>query len=148
MDCCDDRSACRRSTALFLLFVVISLLASSPLGRSRQTITTVAPICASASAVAFPIPELAPVTMQIFPCILLFTVGMMRSFHRSLSSARSANALASLRAQPKWRVLVGDQDDRVGDNPVVPADDALHEIKQASGVVPGEQDGEPGEDHH
>src|SRR6266849_5910647 len=80
MDCCDDRSACRRSTALFLLFVVISLLASSPLSRSRQTITTVAPICASASAVAFPIPELAPVTMQIFPCILLFTVGMIRSF--------------------------------------------------------------------
>src|SRR5258708_20387514 len=80
MDCCDDRSACRRSTALFRLVVVISLLASSPLARSRQTITMVAPICASASAVAFPIPELAPVTMQIFPCILLFTVGMMRSF--------------------------------------------------------------------
>src|SRR6266480_3290228 len=80
MDCCDDRSACRRSTAVFLLFVVISLLACSPLARSRQTITTVAPICASASAVAFPIPELAPVTMQIFPCILLFTVGIMRSF--------------------------------------------------------------------
>src|SRR5690349_10251636 len=69
MDCCDDRSASRRSTALFLLFVVISLLACSPLARSRQTITTVAPICASASAVAFPIPALAPVTMQIFPCI-------------------------------------------------------------------------------
>src|SRR6266550_4986713 len=82
MDCCDDRSACRRSTAVFLLFVVISLLASSPLARSRQTITTVAPICASASAVAFPIPELAPVTMQIFPCILLFTVGMIRSFFK------------------------------------------------------------------
>src|SRR6266852_4861521 len=80
MDCCDDRSASRRSTALFLLFVVISLLASSPLARSRQTSTTVAPIWASASAVAFPIPELAPVTMQIFPCILLFTVGMIRSF--------------------------------------------------------------------
>src|SRR5258708_16175272 len=80
MDCCDDRSACRRSTALFRLVVVISLLASSPLARSRQTITMVAPICASASAVAFPIPELAPVTMQIFPCILLVTVGMMRSF--------------------------------------------------------------------
>src|SRR5213078_3635055 len=85
MDCCDDRSACRRSTALFLLFVVISLLASSPLARSRQTITTVAPICARASAVAFPIPELAPVTMQIFPCILLFTIGMLRSFHVFLS---------------------------------------------------------------
>src|SRR5947209_1907270 len=81
MDCCDDRSASRRSTAFFLLFVVISLLASSPLARSRQTMTTVAPICASASAVAFPMPELAPVTMQIFPCILLFTVGMIRSFH-------------------------------------------------------------------
>src|SRR5713101_7850196 len=87
MDCCDDRSANRRSTALFLLFVVISLLASSPLARSRQTMTTVAPICASSSAVAFPIPELAPVTMQIFPCILLFTIGMMRSFHAFLSSS-------------------------------------------------------------
>src|SRR5947209_4540849 len=81
MDRCDDRSASRRSTALFLLFVVISLLASSPLARSRQTITTVAPFSASASAVAFPIPELAPVTMQIFPCILLLTIGMIRSFH-------------------------------------------------------------------
>src|SRR5881227_2799035 len=66
MDCCDDRSACRRSTALFPLVVVISLRACSPLARSRQTITTVAPLCASASAVAFPIPELAPVTMQIY----------------------------------------------------------------------------------
>src|SRR5439155_22615116 len=81
MDCCDDRSASRRSTAVFLLFVVISRLASSPLARSRQTMTTVAPIWASASAVAFPIPELAPVTIQIFPCILLFPIGMMRSFH-------------------------------------------------------------------
>src|SRR6266571_9392148 len=84
MDCCEDRSASRRSTAVFLLFVVISLLASSPLARSRQTMTTVAPIWASASAVAFPIPELAPVTMQIFPCILLFTVGMMRSLFMRL----------------------------------------------------------------
>src|SRR5207253_4798947 len=86
MDCCDDRSACRRSTALFLLFVVISLLASSPLARSRQTMTTVAPICAKALAVAFPIPELAPVTMQIFPCILLFTIDMICSFHNPDSS--------------------------------------------------------------
>src|SRR5437588_6470731 len=117
MDCCEDRSASRRSTAVFLLFVVISLLASSPLARSRQTMTTVAPICASASAVAFPIPELAPVTMQIFPCILLFTVGMMRSFQKVCAS------LSLLRAQPKRRVLVGDQDERVGKDPVVPPDD-------------------------
>src|SRR6266480_7868370 len=87
MDCCDDRSACRRSTALFPLFVLISFCTSSPFVRSRQTITTVAPICANPSVVAFPIPELAPVTMQIFPCILLFTVGMMRSFHVFLSSS-------------------------------------------------------------
>src|ERR1700693_1297272 len=93
MDCCDDRSACRRSTALFLLFVVISLLASSPLARSRQTITTVAPICASASEVAFPIPELAPVTIQTFPSILLFTVGVICSFHSSLSSAPTCYVL-------------------------------------------------------
>src|SRR5947209_4937131 len=33
---------------------------------------------------------------------------------------------SALRAQPKWRVLVGDQDEREGKDPVVPADDALH----------------------
>src|SRR5690348_1732563 len=101
MDCCDDRSACRRSTALFLLFIMISLLACSPLARSRQTITTVAPICASASAVAFPIPELAPVTMQIFPCRLLFTVGMMRSFPSSHSSAPPGTCWPALPARCK-----------------------------------------------
>src|SRR5216683_3374680 len=142
MDCCDDRSACRRSTALFPLVVVISLRASSPLARSRQTITTVASICASASAVAFPIPELAPVTMQIFPCILLVTGGMMRSFQKVCAS------LSPLRAQPKRRVLVGDQEERVGKDPVVPPDDPLHEIEHPPGVVPGEQDSEPGDDHH
>ena len=51
------------------------------------------------------------------------------------------------RAQPKRRVLVGDQDKRVGKDPVVPADDALHEIEQPSGIVLGEQDGEPGDNH-
>src|SRR6266566_2944292 len=95
MDCCDDRSASRRSTALFLLCVVISLLASSPLARSRQTMTTVAPICAKASAVAFPIPELAPVTMQFFPGIPLFSAGMMRSFHVFLSSLTASTVSRS-----------------------------------------------------
>jgi hypothetical protein len=55
---------------------------------------------------------------------------------------------SALRAQPKRRVLVGDQDERVGNDPVVPADDALHEIKHSPRVVPGEQDGEPGDYHH
>src|SRR5579863_4825123 len=96
MDCCDDRSACRRSTVLFLLFVVISLLACSPLARSRQTITTVAPICANSSAVAFPIPELAPVTRQIFPCRVLFTVDMMRSLLDPLCVAIRGNLSISI----------------------------------------------------
>src|SRR5690242_15481504 len=80
MDSCADRSACSRSTAWFRLAMVISRLVSSPLVGSRHTRTTVATIWASASAVAFPIPELAPVTMQIFPCRRVFDVGMMRSF--------------------------------------------------------------------
>src|SRR6476646_5823013 len=80
MDSCEDRSACRRSTAVFRLAVVIARLVSAPLVGFRHTRTTVAPIWASASAVAFPIPELAPVTMQICPCMRVFDVGMMRSF--------------------------------------------------------------------
>src|SRR5438270_13470588 len=157
MDCCDDRSACRRSTAVFRLFVVISLLACSPLAGSRQTITTVAPICASASAVAFPIPELAPVTMQIFPCILLFTVGMMQSFHVFLYSVNAnfiqnrlpfGAACHSSWTQPKRWVLVGDQDERVGSDPAIPTDAALHASEQPSRIVPGEQDGAPADDHH
>jgi hypothetical protein len=53
-----------------------------------------------------------------------------------------------LRSQPKRRVLVGDQDERVGDDPVVPANDALHKIKHPFRIKPGEQDSEPGDDHN
>src|SRR5260370_30387594 len=62
--------------------------------------------------------------------------------------SRSSNAISRLRAEPKGRVPVGHQDEGVGEDPVVPADDALHELEQAPGVVPAEQDGEPGDNHH
>src|SRR6266704_3963571 len=70
-----------RSMASFSLFSLISFCASSPLIWLRHTITTVAPICANPNAVALPIPELAPVTMQTFPCMFVFNVGMVLSFH-------------------------------------------------------------------
>src|SRR5690349_12402463 len=136
MDCCDDRSACRRSTAVFLLIVVISFCASSPLARSRQTMTTVAPICAKASAVAFPIPELAPVTMQIFPCRLLFTVGMIRSFHnpdgprQSAALARALHCGLASHARDAHAVE-GGQVEALREKP-----DRQDEFEQASGHEP------------
>src|SRR5438105_1763621 len=69
-----------RSMASFSLFSLISFCTSSPLDRLRHTITTVAPICANPNAVALPMPELAPVTMQTFPSMLVFDVGIWYSF--------------------------------------------------------------------
>src|SRR6266700_6684518 len=51
-------------------------------------------------------------------------------------------------SQPKWWVLVGDQDERVGDNPVMPTHDTLHEVEHPLRIVLGEQNGEPGDDYH
>src|SRR5438270_7329646 len=76
MACWEERSASSRSTDSLPLWRLISRWASSPFVRSRQTITTVAPMLASPMAVALPMPELAPVTMQIFPCICVFSVGI------------------------------------------------------------------------
>jgi len=45
----------------------LSLLTAST--RSWQTMTTRAPILASPKAVSFPMPELEPVTVQVFPCM-------------------------------------------------------------------------------
>src|SRR5439155_22724485 len=59
-----------RSRELFPLFSFISDRAASPFSLLRQTRITVAPISASPAAVAFPIPELAPATMQMRPGIL------------------------------------------------------------------------------
>jgi energy-coupling factor transporter ATP-binding protein EcfA2 len=44
------------------------------------------------------------------------------------------------------RVPIGDHEQRVGDHPVVPADDTLDEVEDAARVPAGDQDGEPG--HH
>ena len=48
----------------------MSSSAAFPFSAFRQTITTRAPIWARPSAVSFPIPLFAPVTMHIFPLIL------------------------------------------------------------------------------
>src|SRR5919108_5217608 len=64
---CDERSATIESTFLFPLRVRISRSAASPLSLSRETITTVASSLARPSAVAFPIPEFAPVIRQTLP---------------------------------------------------------------------------------
>ena len=51
-------------------FPPISSSAAFPLSTFRQIMTTRAPIWARPSAVSFPIPLFAPVTIHIFPLIL------------------------------------------------------------------------------
>src|SRR5579871_3129963 len=70
MDCCEERSAIRRSVCGLPLCASISCRACAPLAGSRLTSTTVAPSFASPSAVALPIPEFAPVIRQILPCMV------------------------------------------------------------------------------
>src|SRR5438552_10069857 len=94
MDCCDDRSASRRSTASLPLCVLISRCASSPLVRSRQTMTTVAPIRANPSAVALPMPELAPVIRHTFPCILVFNDAMMTLLKRKPGTREECHSIS------------------------------------------------------
>jgi len=67
----DDKSHKSKSTFLFPVFSMISFCAGSPRSLFRQTITTIALIFANSIAVALPIPELAPVMMQIFPSIFI-----------------------------------------------------------------------------
>src|SRR5438093_12452486 len=57
------------STFLLPLLVRISRRAASPLSLSREIITTVASSLARPSAVALPMPELAPVIRQTLPVI-------------------------------------------------------------------------------
>src|SRR2546425_1263205 len=64
---CDARSATKSATSELWLRCLISVTARSPVSCVRHTTATVAPARASASAVSLPIPELAPVTMQVFP---------------------------------------------------------------------------------
>src|SRR5450755_688922 len=52
-----------------------------------------------------------------------------------------------LRRQPERRVPIGDQYERVGGDPVVPAEHTFDEAKYATRVTAGEQDREPGHDH-
>lgn len=60
------RSATKSATAGFRPRCLISVTVRSPLSRVRHTMATWAPDWASATAVSFPIPELAPVTIQVF----------------------------------------------------------------------------------
>ena len=60
-------SAISRSTCEFPDSRRTSSSAALPFSAFRQTITTCASICASPSAVSFPIPLFAPVTTHIFP---------------------------------------------------------------------------------
>src|SRR5258708_40202730 len=101
MDCCDDRSAISRSTASLPLFVLISRCPSSPLARSRQTMTTVAHIRANPSAVAFPMPELAPVIRQTFPCIPVFNNGMVTLLTRGMEWHLLSLLIRSICSRPE-----------------------------------------------
>ena len=66
----EERSAIIRSTRRLPEFSLIVARAASPRSRLRHTITTTAPIRASPSAVALPMPAFAPVTTHTFPYML------------------------------------------------------------------------------
>jgi hypothetical protein len=46
----------------------------------------------------------------------------------------------------EWRVAIGDEQEGVGPDTVVPADHALDEVKQRAWVTAGEENREPGHD--
>src|SRR5438067_2151009 len=69
MDRCAERSTSKRSRVPLPVAALISARAASPRPLSRHARITTAPSLANPSAVAFPRPELAPVTIQTFPFI-------------------------------------------------------------------------------
>jgi hypothetical protein len=48
--------------------------------------------------------------------------------------------------EAEWRVAIGDEQEGVGPDAVVPADYAFDEVKQRAWVATGGQDREPGHD--
>src|SRR5215212_1775353 len=69
---CTERSASISSTDSLWLCALMSRSAASPRSGLRPTTTTFAPIATSATAVAFPIPEVPPVMRAVLPPIPLF----------------------------------------------------------------------------
>ena len=57
-----------------------------------------------------------------------------------------AQCLASV-GQAERRVSVRREQDRVGRDAEPPAEDPHDEVEQRPGIAPGDQDGEPGNDH-
>jgi hypothetical protein len=51
------------------------------------------------------------------------------------------------RLQAERRVEIGDEQQGIPDDAVVPANDPFYEVIDALRVPPGEQDGNPGDDH-
>jgi hypothetical protein len=72
-DASDAKSSSKNSTLALFARSRMSLAASSPLGRLRQATKTWAPSFASSSAVARPMPVLAPVTNATESASLFFT---------------------------------------------------------------------------
>src|SRR5215471_7571777 len=58
-----------------------------------------------------------------------------------------AGRLRSLSQTEQW-VVVGHQHQGIGNDPVMPADNAFDEVEHAPWIPAGEQNGEPGDDHH
>src|SRR5207302_10829154 len=52
------------------------------------------------------------------------------------------------RREPERWIPIGDQEEGVGNDAVVPADHALDELEKSPGIPAGEQDGEPRDDRH
>src|SRR5690606_1720452 len=60
------KSAVRKETWLLPVFSEISFTACSPLPALRLTTTTFSPVCAMPVAMAFPTPDVPPVTKYVF----------------------------------------------------------------------------------
>ena len=74
---CTERSASISSTESLWLCALMSWRAASPRSGLRPTITTFAPIAASATADALPMPEVPPVTSTVLPPIPPFGLSKM-----------------------------------------------------------------------
>ncbi len=97
--CADERSARssgRKKTALFAVAALIDATAASPLAADRAATYTRPPRAASPSAVARPIPVLAPVTRKVRPSASLILTAPHRE-REDFGTAAGAKVFAIMK---------------------------------------------------
>ena len=62
------------------------------------------------------------------------------------SRGQSPNGLSASGTKPKWWILIGDQNKRVANNSILPANNTLDVVKEGLGVAACEQDRKPDDD--